>query len=359
MKKILFIALVLIVGTVNAQRKWAVELGVGNHTIADEVADLRDNFLHLDGVVRYSFNEKFGVGVYGGYDRLSLENYLTGAEANTDYFRASLEGVVDVTEVANLGNNTFALFAHGGFGASYFNTDKDYDKLLPNLSGGLTGLFKLTQSVALKADWTTTAHFNQGATLDGSEQVTNVGINSFINNATVGVIVYFGKKKSDSGEHYDWYKESKVDELTTVRKKIRDLHNAVIAKPQVVNVYKILKDCECSLSENVYFENDLPKVGQAGEDLIGIQGLNAIDKVAKALLLDPKLTVKLTGSASPTKSTPSEYDLDLSKRRVLAVRNKLELLNIDPSRFRISYFGKDRDRDDIHEFARKVSLDVE
>ena len=352
MRKILAIALVLFTVTVSAQRNWAVELGVGNHTIADECADLRDNLYHLDGVVRYSFNEKFGVGVYGGYDRLSLENYLTEEEFNTNYFRATLEGVADVTEITNLGNNTFTLLAHGGVGATYFSVDNGYSNVLPNLSGGLTGLFKLTQSLALKADYSTTAHFNQGNTLNGEHAVTNVGINSFVNNATVGLVVYFGKKKGNSGEHYDWYEEPKVDELAGIRRKIQDLHQALIEKKDKKEVIIMEQPtCNCLYNEYVYFDFDKYNVHRS--ELAAIE--SGMEKAGDTE------RIKLVGYACPRFGTV-EYNIDLAKKRVEEVKAIMIEAGFDESRIDTEVIGKDYTRDsdlsEVRAMARRVDIIV-
>lgn len=358
MRKILAIALVLFTVTVSAQRNWAVEVGAGLHTIADESADLRDNIYHLDGVVRYSFNERFGVGLYGGYDRLNLENYLTGNQVNTNFYRLNLEGIIDALEVVKLSNDYVTVLAHGGFGYTRFDTDNGFTKYHPNVSGGVTGLVKLSTDLALKLDWTTTGNFNQERSLDAAAGVTNVGINSFVNNATVGLVVYLGKKRNGTKEHFDWWNAPEDNTLDELKAEMVLLRNDIRKQTPVTNVYNTVKGCDCSVNENVYFKNDYPKVGQTGEELIEIQGLNAIEKIANALKLDSALNVYLTGSASNTKSTTVPYDIDLSKRRVEAVKEKLLLLGVDENKIKIDYFGKDYNRNDIHEFARKVSLEV-
>ena len=222
---LVILALTLFSVTINAQKQWSAEFGFGNHTIADESSDLENNVYHIDGVVRYSFNERFGVGVYGGFDDLSLEHHIGGQLSKTEYWRVNLEGIADILEITNLSNNYFTILAHGGPGVSIFNADNDYSEVTPNISGGFTGILKITEQAALKIDWTTTAHFNQSRTFDGRGDVTNVGIQSFINNASIGIAFYFGKSKSHSDEHYDWYVEPKKDLLAPVRPIIREYHN--------------------------------------------------------------------------------------------------------------------------------------
>src|SRR5690606_23159782 len=135
----------------NAQRSWSLELGVGNHTIADEFVDVQNNYYHLDGVVRYNFNERFGLGIFAGYDNLGLYNVKQATHSNVDYYRASLEGVVDVFELLHLDNGFLTVQTHGGFGFG-----KQADHIVPNFRGGVAALVRLSPRFALKGDFSTT-----------------------------------------------------------------------------------------------------------------------------------------------------------------------------------------------------------
>jgi len=300
------------------------------------------------------------LGFNYGKDNLALVD-LDGNNVNTDYNRYNLEAFVDVFDVLDLQNNFITFLAHGGGGISTIDANEtDYYQSVFNMRGGLTALIKLSRTVALKADVSTTVNISQDYTLDGASNISNAGINSTVDNMSAGLVVYLGKKgkRGQKLEHADWVvqRDTRVDRLKDEVVWIRDQMRK--QRLNVTNVYNVIKECDCSVSEHVYFSNDLPKEGQTGEGVIGIQGLNSIEKIANVLLSDQNLNVYLTGSASPTKSTSYRYDLDLSKRRVEAVQDKLELLGIDPKRIKTSYFGKDKDRDEIHEFARKVSLEV-
>ena len=333
MKKILLIALFFVATTINAQKHWSAELGVGNQSIASECQDLTNALLHIDGVVRYSFNEKFGVGAYMGYDDLDLENYITKDPTETNYYRLSLEGVVDVTEVTGLGNNVFTLLMHGGFGATYFSTSNDYNSLLPNMSGGITGLFKINKSLALKADMSTTAHFNQGRDLGGEHNVTNVGINSFINNFTIGAVIYFGRSKTNSKEHYDWSKKPVVDNTwkNNVIKKVRDLERKA---SQVIPVPIVGNDC-CAdkLNEHIFFSENKYDIRSSE--------LNALVNVIDYLERNPNVNLEIVGQSCYTHGS-DRYNLELSKKRAEKVYNKLISMHIDANRLTYKGIGRDK-----------------
>lgn len=350
MKKISLLFLLLTL-TVSAQKKLSVEAGFGTHTIADECADLTSNLHHIDGVIRYSFNEKFGIGLYGGFDQLDLENYITKERAFTDYWRISLEGVADVLEVADLSNRYFTILAHGGAGISNFDTSLGYKQTVGNVSGGLTGLVKVLPELALKFDYTVTGHFNQDMTFDGGHDVTNVGIQSFINNATVGMVVYLGNGTKKSDEHYDWYEEVKPDELAPVRNKIRDLHNALLERPTQV----IVKEQVCCdndiFNEYVYFDFD--KYDLKRSELAAIE--SGIEKAGDTG------NIKLVGYACPRFGS-TEYNYELARKRVNRVVAVCTELGFPKERIVVEVVGKDIPRDsdnpEVRAMARRVDIIV-
>lgn len=342
----LILSFILIVScSVAAQQEkfksWAVEAAVGNHYVADQSAVAGDNALGFNLVVRKNFSRTFGLGLYTSYDKLDLVTF-DGESTTTKYWRGTIEGVVDVSNILEIENNTFTMLAHGGAGAARLTGGvQDNVRYTLVVGAGITGLFRISDSFALKADWTTMINGNQDRTLDGAFDVTNAQANSLVNTLTVGTVFYIGRKSKGKEVHADWYNEP--EPVYTIVENITN-------EAPITQITKVINACACSADENVYFEND--------EDNIRIQGLNAIEKIANLLMLDSDATVELTGSASPTASTTIPYDLDLSKRRVEAVKDKLVRLGVSESRITTFYVGKDNDRDDIHEFARKVSLVV-
>ena len=341
----IILSLILIVAcglSSQAQYKsWAIEAGVGNHYIADQSAVAGDNSLGFNLTVRKNLSRTFGLGLYTSYDKLDLITF-DGDRTTTKYWRATLEGVVDVSNLLEIENDVFTLLGHGGAGAARL-TGGTLDNVRYTLVAGVgaTGLFKLSDGFALKVDWTTLINGNQDTTLDGAFDVTNAQANSLVNTLSVGTVFYIGRKSKGKKVHADWYSEPEPQ---------YEIINVTNEGPVTNTFVSQVAECNCSANENVYFEND--------EDEIKIQGLNAIEKIFNLLAKDSEATVELTGSASPTASTTVAYDLDLSKRRVEAVKGKLIDLGLDASRITTKYIGKDNSRQVIHEFARKVSLEV-
>lgn len=351
MKKVLLLLVaVLTMSAAQGQeyKRWSLEGNFGMHAVGDESATVRDNYNHFDGVLKYNVNRTVALGASYGKDNLSLFNY-DGGYVNTEYNRYNMEMFVDIFDVLDLQNNFITVIGHGGGGISTIDAhETDYYQSVFNMRGGLSLLFKLHRNVALKFDASTTVNISQDKTLDGFYDISNAGINSTVDNATVGVVLYLGKKGRSGKklQHADW--SVKEPEKTIVK---------IIERTPVINkTDQYTVNLNYVPVEFVYFENDLPKVGQEGEDAIGIQGLNAIEKMATFLKKNPDANIELTGSASPTKSTTSEYDTDLSERRVNTVKDRLVKLGVSPSRIGIGFIGKFDERDNLHEFARRVSM---
>lgn len=348
MKKYLIIAIAFLSTSLAVGQgfnRWAIEGDFGAHAIGDESADLVDNYNHFGGVIRYNINPKFGLGLTYGKDNLSMVSN-EGWRTNTEYNRYDLEAFVDIFDVLDLQNNFITILGHGGGGISTIDAhESNYYQSVFNMRGGLSALFKITRSVALKLDASTTVNISQDNTLDGWQDITNAGINSTVDNASAGLVIYLGKKGKDNKkrQHADWYVAPEVaptviQNTTILDRTVSPVHNNYTINYNYIPV------------EFVYFENDI--------DSVDIQGLNAIEKIYVYMLANPESKLRLTGSASPTESTTYEYDLDLSKRRVETIEAKFLALGLDSSRISTDYFGKFNDRNDLHEFARRVSLVV-
>ena len=214
MKKITLSLLALTVGIcANAQdkpyNKWSVDLNAGfakpARTLSPGYTAETFKNLHLDGGVRYSINNKIGVKGSFGYDK--IDNWTnSNLNAQSDYYRASLEGVINLGRVLNFENwtKTFGLQAHAGGGYSWLNGDNfsGSDKM-GHLMAGLTGQVKLHSRVALNADFTVIQNTQQDRNWDGLSASNRSVFQGTMFNATVGVSIYLGKH----AQHADWYAE--------------------------------------------------------------------------------------------------------------------------------------------------------
>ncbi|MEB3293916.1 MAG: OmpA family protein [Synechococcales bacterium] len=85
-----------------------------------------------------------------------------------------------------------------------------------------------------------------------------------------------------------------------------------------------------SVPKNVHFALD--------KDFISARSAKVLDRVAEVLLENPTIVIDLHGHTDPRAS--DAYNIDLGRRRALAVRNYLLRKGIDPSRMTLRTFGE-------------------
>jgi OOP family OmpA-OmpF porin len=164
------------------------------------------SFFHSSAGARYMFNNKFGIKLDGGYDRVT--NDIVGNNGNSlpfksHYYRTSIQGVLDIGRVftfENFSEKTSLLF-HAGLGSSWLTSKvgAKRDRMV-NFLFGFTPQYKINKRMAINVDATFIWHIYQQYTFDMYSAVTKRGFDGFIANATVGVNYYLGKNP----EHHDW-----------------------------------------------------------------------------------------------------------------------------------------------------------
>lgn len=232
---IALLTVVLAANFANAQEKnynrWSVDLNGG---IAKPARTLSSGFsaetfenLHLDGGVRYSLNNKFGVKASFGYD--NLNNWTNNADVKSEYYRTSLEGVVNLGRVLNFENwtKTINVQAHAGGGYSWLrgNEFSGTDNM-GHLMAGLTGQVKLHRRVALNADFTVIQNVQQDRNWDGLTATTRSVFQGTMMNATVGISIYLGKQ----AQHADWYSEESetINKLAVIENRLDTIESMLI-----------------------------------------------------------------------------------------------------------------------------------
>lgn len=237
MKKITLSLLALTVGIcANAQdkpyNKWSVDLNAGiakpARTLSPGYAAETFKNLHLDGGVRYSINNKIGVKASFGYDK--IDNWTNSKlKDQSDYYRTSVEGVVNLGRVLNFENwtNTLGLQVHAGGGYSWLNGDKfsSSDKM-GHLMAGLTGQVKLHSRVALNADFTVIQNTQQDRNWDGASATNRSVFQGTMFNASMGLSIYLGKH----GQHADWYSEESQtkNEINSLTNRLDQIESMLV-----------------------------------------------------------------------------------------------------------------------------------
>jgi len=229
MFKQLTIAVLFVSTTATAQDsipdQLSVDLQIGLNNPVNPIASTYDartlGPFHTAGSVRYMFNPKFGARIQANYDQFTNRSGTTAF--STNYFRASLEGVINVGNLFNFHDWTkrFGLLVHGGVGYSVMK-EKSWAKTPDNMIhivGGITPQFKVNNRWVILLDMTSLAHIYQSRTYDFSEANIKRGIDGYLLNLSVGVQFYFGH-----GTHADWVISHDLNqELINLDQRMADL----------------------------------------------------------------------------------------------------------------------------------------
>lgn len=410
MKKIILSIMLLCIIVVNAQEKdynqWSVEVEAGVQKPASPFSAgyfTSTPSLWQGGVgVRYMMNEKFGIKVDVGYN--NIKNHDDSQAFETNYFRTSLQGIVNLGSVLDFRSftNTFGLLVHGGMGYS-MNTPKspiDYDKgdQMLNLIVGFTPQIKLSDRLVLSGDLSMVNHIRQSVSWDGVQATSGGGLNGkhMLVNASVGLTFYLGKKTV----HADWYSEkdvimSKLDSLdqrlSKVETDMMDTDNdgianyldqepntiagaAVDSKGRAVDVnndgipdtmlapldarYAKIhdhKNGDDTIKElidkgyvNVYF-----KFNSTTPETYSLQSVNFLVVYMNE---NPTAKAELIGYADELGST--SYNQKLSEKRAVKVQELLVAAGIDKNRLSVRGGGEDASVDKNSEGARQLARRV-
>lgn len=402
---------VLSLGTATAQEtpgfnKWSIDINGG---ISKPTTPLTTgyytkdyNLFHADLGVRYMFNNKFGLKVDVGYDQ--FENASKSASFDGKYYRTDIQGVVNLGRVLNFEEWTQRLNvqAHTGIGYAFMTNDRfeGTDNMLNHIVG-LTGQVKLSERIALNADFSMINNVRQSNTFDGGIAPEDRGFNGTLYNATIGLSIYLGK----NAKHADWYyEESKVDKLAELEKRVGDLETmmndsdkdgvpdyldaepnsipgvAVDTKGRTIdrNNNGIPDELESYLEKN-YGGSGNSGAGLSNEtikDMIN-QGyvnvyfdfnatqpssnsVSGLDFLAKFLKANPSAKAEVIGYADEIGNT--DYNKDLSHRRAQTVKTILAKSGIEASRMTIVGNGEDnsvaKDSKVARQMVRRVTFRV-
>ncbi len=391
MKKVIFGAL-LICFTINANaqeyNKWSIDFGLGGHDIINPLSPgYETGILGLGQVnlgVRRMFNEKFGLRVDLGYNEFKEGDNSLPFRSN--YYRASLEGVVNAGNLLNFSSWTkrFNLLFHGGAGLSYLRTitpiDNGSAEPILNLIVGFSPQYKISNRISLFLDVSTIFHDYQDFTYDGASNTAAREMTGSIINTSIGINVSIGKQKQNADfiESEETFVTSEIDEIkkrlivaegdiaelkikkTEIDKKqlVTELDNRYLRADSKQDKYSnVVVDSNVdfirSLLEkgyvNVYFDVNKTKI-QDGS-------LNSVYYLKQFMTDNPHVSAVLTGYADETGK--EGQNKVLSENRAKSVFDILVSAGISPTR--LSYFGAGEDKsvtEKARQFARKVTFKI-
>ncbi|MCO6163416.1 OmpA family protein [Flavobacterium sp. NRK F7] len=376
--------------------RWSVDLNAGlskpTTPFSTNYYASNTNFIHGDLGLRYMFNNKFGLKLDVGYD--SFKNKSESFEFEGQYYRTNLQGVLNLGRVLNFEEwtNTINLQAHTGLGFAFMTNDKfEGNDDMTNFILGLTAQFRLSNRIALNADFTMINNVNQKYTFDGYEDpsvAADRGFNSTLYNASIGFSFYLGKNE----KHADWFipRNKQLDELEARVAELETMMNdtdrdgvpdyldvepnsitgvAVDTKGRAVDMNNngVPDEIE-SYIEKVKGNQETAKEGQSIEDIINGGYVNvyfdtasskpradsyaAINFVVQYLKSNPGTSVEVIGYADEIGS--SEYNDKLSAARASFVKDVITKAGVDASRLVDVAKGEDASVDVNSPYARKL-----
>jgi OOP family OmpA-OmpF porin len=393
-------------------RKWAIDLGVGAHKpvrpLSNGAFTNTPSLFQVDLGVRYMFNNKFGVNADFGYN--SFEGDKNSIDFSTDYYRFTLEGVVNAGELLGLRevSNRFGLLLHGGMGVSAFNIEAPVDgrEYMLNFQAGFTPQFRLTNNLVLFGDLSAIGHVRQDFTFDGFGRTDTRGFNGFLVNASIGITFYLGNGTVPADFSEDPLK-AKVNDIAAKMEKMAsenadddqdgvpnylDRDNTtesgvrVDSKGRAIDMNKngIPDDMESSLNSRYASQSDIQTAidvaNSANKNLVKqlinegyinvyfrfnstkptTYSLGAINTIMKYMKDNPKASATLTGFADEIGNP--EYNKTLSERRAKMVSDVLTAAGIDARRLTQNGSGEDASVDkssaDARQLVRRVTFRV-
>lgn len=225
--------------------RWSIEVEAGMHKPATPFSPgyyaSTPSFWQGGLGFRYMFNDKFGAKLDFGYN--SIENDDNSQPFKTEYYRANLQGVINLGTVLGFREwcDYFNVLIHGGFGYSA-NKPKEpiefdsADNML-NLMAGISPQLRLGKSVALTGDLSILGHVRHNTPWDGAMPLNEVvsnnqtrGLNGYMVNASVGITLYLGQHEV----HADWYSEEKAiyGELQALDERLSKVETDLIDSDQ-------------------------------------------------------------------------------------------------------------------------------
>ncbi|MBE99041.1 OmpA family protein [Flavobacterium coralii] len=405
MKKIFLpLLLVSLTGAVSAQEggandfnKWSVDVNGGVNKAANPMSQgyhmNANNLFHADLGFRYMFNTKFGLKLHGSYDVLNDDGDNPDREFKSEVIGIALQGYANLGRIMEFETWTdrINVLGHLGVGVSQLSNDQfEGGDRLGNFLIGLGAQYRISNRIAINADFTMINNFSQHRTWDGAEYnpMGEQGFDSTLYHATIGLSFYLGKHE----KHADWYVDEKSDELEDIESRLGEMETlmndtdkdgvpdyldaepntitgvAVDSKgrtidrnnngvPDELESYIEAKNTEVKSSVasdikdlinggyvNVYFDFN--------KDMPNAQSVNGINFLIKYLKDNPSVNADVIGYADEIGNT--EYNQALSARRAENVKQILIDAGIDGSRLNIMGNGEDTSVSKDSKYARQV-----
>lgn len=225
MKKIILISTLLITSLVLGQEalnqdfnRWSIEVAGGLtkpvRPMAAGYYTSTPSFGQFSLGARYMFNNRFGAKLDFGYSMLKEGSSSLPFKSN--YFRTSLQGVVNVGSILHFETwtNSFGILAHAGGGYSNLSPKEPIDQAntdhMLNFIAGVSPQLKLGEKMALTGDVSIIGNARQDYSWDGTGRTNTRGFNGYGMDFSIGLTFYLGKNE----KHADWASEPSIMDAT-------------------------------------------------------------------------------------------------------------------------------------------------
>lgn len=377
--------------------RWSIDLNAGSSKPEEPFNEgyysNNFNFNHVDLGVRYMLNTKFGMKADFAFD--NMKEGSKSLNFNAKYYRADLQGIINLGRICNFETWTrvLGLQGHAGIGYSWM-TNKTFEGQdnMANFIIGLTGQVKLSNRFALNVDFSGISNIRQDINFNGSQvDHSDRTFDGALYNATLGLSYYIGKQNV----HADWYSqnsnmpnanddllsqfsqlenklnktESKLDDAVN---KLKDSDNDGVAdyldiepnsKPGVVvdtkgrtiDYNKAKKETVKSESSPLNL-NEIEVYFNSGSSKPTVESRSNIDIVSDYLKANQSVKAEINGFSDSTGGKTNGNNI-LSQKRADAVKSILVKSGIKSNR--LSTYGKGVDtKSDDPEKMRHVSFRI-
>lgn len=351
--------------------------------------------LHVDLGVRYMFNPKFGLRLQVGYDKMKGNDESIPFE--TEYMNANLQGVVNLGRIMDFESWTknFNVQFHTGVGYAQLDGDR-FEKAdnTMNFIVGLTGQLKLSERIALNADFSMLNNTGQDKnTWDGTTPNPEIrGFDGTLYNATLGIAFYLGKH----AKHADWTTNADLadDKLKALEERLGNVESMLVdsdadgvpdyldqennttagavvdSKGRAIdqNNNGIADDLETYIDQRINNGSGAAADNEVVKKLINDgyiavffdfnrstpteSSTRNINFILNYLKLNPNSSMTVSGYADEIGS--NAINNTISEKRAAAVKDVLVKAGIDGSRLTISPKGEDNSVDRNSAAARKL-----
>ena len=216
---------------VNAGMNNAIKPFTAGYSASNESKFFSTTINHFDLGVRYMLTPKFGFKLDLANDKIENASGSNSLPFETQQYRLGLQGIMNVGRLMGFDDftHTLGLLIHAGVQVSTLTPKIGINKDVTEKDGGIlfgiTPQVKLSNHLALTADFTYISNVRQHLAWDGNNSAQSNNLNGQMYTTSLGLTYSFGKKEN----HADWVvpvkNEDKVADILKQMDAVKELMN--------------------------------------------------------------------------------------------------------------------------------------